>query len=100
MVKFELVKADYPILSRELIFTYEAVAYRAVHLKWGKNKEIAANVEVGNYILAEAQADTNCNGICDRCMGQLHAHNINSTNGRYHCNQCSKLLRAPLLPKL
>ncbi len=95
----DLNKADYPILSRELVYTYNEIQYRATIYKWGKVKIVAANLEIGNYILSLAQADTDCCGDCDRCMQPLVANNINVTSGRYHHIDCGRAIK-PEVPKM
>ena len=86
----DLDKAIYPILSREQIADYVSIEYRAVRLKWGKEKRVAANLEVGTYLLSLACACTETDGKCDRCMQILTANNINFHNGRYHHINCLK----------
>jgi hypothetical protein len=85
-----LDKNIYPILSREGVADYNSIEYLAIHLKWGKEKQIAANLEVGAYLLSLAQACSDTDGKCDRCMQALTASNVNIHAGRYHHIQCTK----------
>ncbi len=94
----ELSKVDYPILSRERVYTYNEIQYRASIYKWGRAKIVAANLEIGKYILELANADEECHGECDRCMQSLSANNINVTSGRYHHLDCGKAVK-PEVPR-